>query len=212
MGSHLIYHPRRSSSVFNGTTVYYDRPGANQDPYVWNDPFLHSYCHMTELVKPVPGDIQLWVSGDVFPNFTILNCDLVFSVGTIHKWNSANAIARSEPFVDSDAAFRDHYRWATQHPFKPPRARFTLKADRTNSFQPQTASGGQIDILPTLHQLGFSTLDLRKQMKKGFASKPFPIDHDIASKLRAYLSAVAAIKLVGHQLQSIRSQISKLPR
>ena len=59
---------------FGGTAVYFDTPSGNQDPYLWNDAFLHSYCHITQF-HAEPGDINLWVSGDRFPEFSSLYCD-----------------------------------------------------------------------------------------------------------------------------------------
>jgi hypothetical protein len=211
MASHLIYHPRRSTGTFSGTRVYYDRPSGNQDPYLWNDPFLHTYCHMTELVSPEKGDIQFWVAGDTFPTFSALYCDLVFTVRSRCIWTNANEIAASDPIVDSPAAYHDHYRWHKQHFYKK-RQRFTLKADSEQSFQPQTTEGDLIDILPWFNSTGCSTSSLRKKLKKGVASRPLVLPTDIAHALRSHLRTVAAVALTGAQLQQLRSTIQKLPR
>lgn len=61
----LIYHPRRERRAFGPAVVYFDRTAGNQDPYVWNEAFLHSYCHITQFHAEA-GDINLWVSGDRF--------------------------------------------------------------------------------------------------------------------------------------------------
>lgn len=39
----LIYHPRRERRAFGSATVYFDSAAGNQDPYLWNDAFLHPY-------------------------------------------------------------------------------------------------------------------------------------------------------------------------
>jgi hypothetical protein len=111
----LIYHPRREFRRFGGTAVYFDSTSGNQDPYVWNDVFLHSYCHITQFRAEV-GDINVWVSGDRFPEFRSLYCDLVFVVARKCPWTDANDPSRHDPIVDSDEAWADHYRWYTQHP------------------------------------------------------------------------------------------------
>lgn len=79
MSGYIIYHPKRNREIFDGTTVHYDNNEGNQDPYVWNRQFLHTYCHMTQMT-PQEGQINFWVSGDTFPNFSQLFCDLVFVV------------------------------------------------------------------------------------------------------------------------------------
>jgi hypothetical protein len=75
----LIYDPRREFRRFGETAVHFDSAKGNQDPYLWNDAFLHSYCHITQL-HPEAGDINLWVSGDRFQELSNLYCDLVFVV------------------------------------------------------------------------------------------------------------------------------------
>ena len=69
MSGYIIYHPKRNREIFDGTTVHYDNNEGNQDPYVWNRQFLHTYCHMTQMT-PQEGQINFWVSGDTFPNFS----------------------------------------------------------------------------------------------------------------------------------------------
>ena len=92
----LIYHPRRACRRFDATVVHFDSTTGNQNPYPWNDPFLHSYCHITQFHAEV-GDINLWVSGDRFPDFSRLYCDLVFIVAGKYQWADANALARNDP-------------------------------------------------------------------------------------------------------------------
>src|SRR6267378_2209669 len=72
----LVYHPARVTNVIDGTRVHYDETSNNQDPYVWNSRFLHSFCHITQMA-PELGDIEFWVNGDEWPGFTSLRCDLV---------------------------------------------------------------------------------------------------------------------------------------
>lgn len=53
MNGYLIYHPTRRSSTFGDITVYHDGTTGNQDPYVWNTKFLHTYCHMTQMTPNI---------------------------------------------------------------------------------------------------------------------------------------------------------------
>jgi hypothetical protein len=105
MSGYLVYHPRRVVTKFDVTkfdhvTVYHDHPAGNQDPYVWNSQFLHTYCHITQM-KPSVGDINFWVSGDTFPNFSHLYCDLIFVVAEKVYWEFANTIDRDHNIVMS---------------------------------------------------------------------------------------------------------------
>src|SRR5215216_883751 len=128
----LIYHPRRQVSQFENLTVYHDSFVGNQDPYVWSRRFLHTACHITQMTPEV-GQINFWVSGDAFPAFTRLWCDLVFVVQDKIYWAARNHIAPDDPMVESPAAFSDHYvRMPKDHPYKK-RERFTLKANPERS-------------------------------------------------------------------------------
>jgi hypothetical protein len=100
---------------------------------VRNDAFLHSCCHITQF-QAEAGDINLWVSGGRFPEFSRLFCDLVFVVARKCPWAQANDLSRDDPVVDSGEAWADHYRWYPQHPLTR-RSGFTLKADPEHSSQ-----------------------------------------------------------------------------
>jgi hypothetical protein len=186
MAHHLIYHPERERREFAGSVVYFDKTSGNQDPYIWSDRFLHSFCHATELRSPRPGDLNFWVCGDEFPEFTALNCDLVFVVEAVVSWPSANFVASDHEMVDSAHAYQDHYRWAHQHPYKS-KIRRTLKANPSRSYQPQRQDGSLIDLVPCLRELGLSIDHLRSSLRKGFASKPMVLNDSIAHRLSAYI-------------------------
>lgn len=208
MSGYLIYHPPRAVSRFDTMAVYHDSIGGNQDPYMWNRHFLHTYCHITQM-SPAVGHINFWASGDTFPNFTHLYCDLVFVVAAKVYWQDANSIAANDPLVETDEAFIDHYRWANrQHRLKR-RRRFTLKADPVRSFQPQDANQRLIDIVPYLHTLGVPIAALRQGLRAGFNSKPLQLNAQ-AESLYTWLNQQAAIKLYGEALQSIRKNNTQL--
>lgn len=208
MSGYLIYHPRRAVTRFNTIVVYHDHIGGNQDPYIWNRQFLHTYCHITQM-RPNVGDINFWVSGDSFLNFSHLYCDLVFVVGEKVYWESANIIDRDNALVDTDEAYNDHYRWAMhQHPLKR-RRRYTLKADPERSFQPQNREMDLIDILPFLLDQGMAIDDIRQGLRSGFNSKPFRLE-SLALNLYSWLEQNAPIKLNGMQLHYLRESHPEL--
>jgi len=197
----LIYHPRREFRRFDCTAVYFDTPSGNQDPYLWNDAFLHSYCHITQF-HAEPGDINLWVSGDRFPEFSSLYCDLVFVVASKCRWKNANQLSPDDPLVDSREARADHYRWYPQHRLTR-RSRYTLKADPGQSFQPQDASGALIDILPCLAEYGITLDSLRAGMRAGTGSQPMTIPVPAGEAITQALSH-APITLHGAELRRVR--------
>jgi hypothetical protein len=207
MRSYLIYHPPRVQSTFDGIKVYHDPiKRGNQDPYLWNKQFLHTYCHITQLrlSQLTQGDINFWVSGNTFPDFTQLFCDLVFVLQDKCQWKERNHIERTDPIVDSDIAYQDHYQWAGyEHCFKR-RQRFTLKANPLSSFQPQDATQKLIDVVPFLVERGLSLDELNRKFRAGFNSQPFSLYSSIANSLYDWLEKIAEIKLTGDELEPIR--------
>lgn len=199
--SWLVYHPRRQVGRLDGCSVYHDSTAGNQDPYVWNDAFLHSYCHITQLQAEI-GGIHLWVSGDAFPGFSRLYCDLVFIVAQKRQWRDANAMAPDDPLMDSAEAFNDHYRWHSQHPFAR-RKRYTLKAEPERSFQPQTANAELIDIVPLLARHGLLLGQLQAGLCAGRGSRPVRLERSAATATADQLRQ-APLLLKGPALRQIR--------
>jgi hypothetical protein len=215
MPGYLIFHPKRHISRIDDLVIYHDSTRGNQDPYIWNRQFLHTYCHITQM-SPKVGHINFWVSGDSFPQFTQLYCDLVFVVQEIKYWQDRNLIDPNDPIVETDEAYNDHYQWAElNHPYKR-RRRFTLKADPFLSFQPQTEEKDLIDIMPFILQLGITVETLRYRIQANFGSRPIKLDDEIANKLYERLQDVSLIKLRGDVLGKIRREhaelVSPLPK
>ncbi len=208
MKGYLIYHPKRCKSTFGNLVVYHDKTRGNQDPYVWNKSFLHTYCHITQM-QPEEGDINFWVSGDRFPAFTKLYCDLVFAVEEKLFWKNRNSISEKDSLVDSEEAYNDHYRWAHQHFFNR-RRRFTLKADSTKSFQPQKETKELINILPFLEKMGLKSSALRRKLRSGRSSRPLLLSESITHELYEWLKENSPIKLKGKKLAQIRKKHRKL--
>jgi hypothetical protein len=158
-------------------------------------------------MSPHVEDINFWVSGDTYPLFSRLYCDLVFVVKDKIFWpkEQTNALSSAHTMIDSQEAYIDHYQWAAQghHGYKK-RSRFTLKADPLYSFQPQDELGGLIDIVGILQDAGLPLATLREKMRTHGGSRPFPIDAHTAQYLYDRLSKRAYLLLTGELLQSIR--------
>lgn len=209
MGGYIIYHPPRCKTGIKGGFVYHDSTRGNQDPYVWNDSFLHTFCHITQM-SPEEDHVNFWVSGDTFPDFKALFCDLVFVVAEKLYWRSANSIYRNNSIVDSAEAFNDHYIWARrQHQFKK-RRRFTLKADPERSYQPQDTKGRLIDIVPALEKIGLSRAYLRRGLRAGIGSRPLRLSEGHRAALYDWISKSAPIKRRGPSLLRIRRSRGEL--
>ncbi len=199
---YLIYHPKRGVFKTDKLKIHHDRFGdKNEDPYIWNDRFLHSYCHITQIASKV-NDINFWVSGDKFPGFTCLFCDCVFVTQEKIYWNNANSISTSDSIVDNLQSFNHHYKWHSDHPFKK-RRRYTLKAHPEKSFQPQNNDGSLIDIIPYLQHIGIDINQLNKGLTAGFQSKPMKLNTEEASQLYNFIIDKASIKLFGNQIKDL---------
>jgi hypothetical protein len=206
---YIIYHPPRFFSVIGQHIVYHDKFGNNEDPYLWNDKFLHSFCHITQ-ISPAIGSHIFWVSGDSYPNFESLFCDCVFVVNEKIVWNNPNKIEPDDSLVDTPQAFKHHYSWVnpphSQHVFKN-RKRYTLKSDIHKSFQPQDENKNLIDIVPLLLQSGISLNDLRNAIsrtnsgKRAINSRPFKLQEEVAFSLFENLSK-ADIKVTGSMIKN----------
>jgi hypothetical protein len=209
MTGYLIYHPKREISYFDNRVVHHDKTSSNQDPYIWNRSFLHTYCHITQM-KPEIGHINFWVSGDTFPDFTQLFCDLIFVVEQKIQWKDRNFIARNNSIVESDEAFNDHYQWAMYQHYLKRRQRFTLKANSLKSFQPQATNGLLIDVVPFLVKIGMPLNSMRKDLRAGRGSRPLPLNAKTVGNLYDWLQQKAIIKLMGEELLAIRKKNVRL--
>lgn len=210
MPDYLVYHPPRQTEQFGRLRVHFDAPRGNQDPYIWNQRFLHSYCHITQLSAPNPGDRIFWVSSTNFRTLPDLLCDLVFIVEERVYWENSAAVSRQGLVAGSDSeyAYADHYRWATQHVLTR-RRRYTLKANARTSFQPQNADGTLLDIRPMLLQLGVSQ-DQLLHMLATRGSKPLKLSPAIAQELYRTICKAASKKLHGATLARIRASHPQL--
>ena len=207
--SYIIYHPKRNSTKIESHIIYHDVFGRNEDPYIWNDKFLHSFCHMTQ-ITPQIGDIIFWCSGNSYPDFTELVCDCVFLVKEKVYWKSKNEIQLTDIIVDNEQAFEKHYKWVNppnnEHYFKRRKKRFTLKADMDKSFQPQNINRRLIDIIPFLNTLNIPTESLVNSIAKtrngkpSRNSRPYKLSAETARNLYDFLDK-SDIKIKGYMIK-----------
>jgi len=208
--SYIIYHPKRKVSKIDEANIYHDSFEYNQDPYIWNKQFLHSFCHITQ-IKAVINNVIFWVSGDTYPDFSKLYCDCVFVIENKVYWNDANSINETDKIVDNKQSYEHHYKWVNpphyQHIFKN-RKRYTLKAEKDRSFQPQDKDKCLIDIVPFLNSIGISTDNLRnlisktKNGKQSLNSRPYKLTDENAEKLYQYLFEKSTIKIKGEMIEN----------
>ena len=202
--SHIIYHPKRCVKEIGEFKIYHDNFKDNQDPYIWNKNFLHTYCHMPQMRNEV-GDINFWVSANDYPNITNLFCDCVFVIEKKHYWTNADEIDIQDPIVDNNKqTFEHHFDWANKgsHPLKR-KKRYTLIADSQKSFQPQDKEKNLIDILPFLNENGITTAKIIESMTSNYQSKPYRINNLLSQNLYDYLFETASIKIYGYQIENL---------
>lgn len=198
---YLIYHPERQIARIGNDNVYHDKFGGNEDPYIWNENFLHTFCHITQLSNEI-GQVNFWVSGDSYPNFTQLLCDCVFVINDKCYWENSNSIESTSSIVDNNQVFEFHYNWVNKgHHLFIRRKRYTLKADTDLSFQPQNSKRELIDIIPFLNENGLSTKELIQKITSKRGSRPFRLNDVLGIMLYDYLLKEASIKFYGRQLK-----------
>jgi hypothetical protein len=113
---YIIFHPdkarqaidARATSIENGQvhTTWEGKVcvdsinNGNEDPFVFSDPWLYSYCHATQLRRTPREDgnylqkdsVIFFVSGDC-ANKRHLTIDTVFVIGNIHAWTKKPNLA-----------------------------------------------------------------------------------------------------------------------
>ncbi|WP_345080152.1 hypothetical protein [Nemorincola caseinilytica] len=142
--------------------VYVDAIGnGNEDPYVFHDPWLYSYCHASQLRRNIrpdsflqKGSVMIFVSGQEANNDR-LTIDTFFVVGDIQKWNGQDSPELPAKFSDhhnnsGSALWQRHFKF----PFEGSHIRVshTYEAEQwvygkeLFSFLPLSANGGRTTI------------------------------------------------------------------
>ena len=103
---------------------------ARQDPYVWDVPWLWSFCHANQRMHLGPGSTIFWCS-QIDGRYC---CDLVFVIGKLQKLREAEAAYADRPHVLIEH-FLPGERWHSKYASKP--QAFCAQADISRSFVPQ---------------------------------------------------------------------------
>lgn len=169
---HIEYVCQYVVAKYGVRKVYCDDFSGNQDPYVWRNRFLHSYCKMNRIPcsKLQQGDYLLWISPvDKSQIEKRWLCDLVFEVDRVRPWDpkegkigregANNRIQDTQLWgkllSDEDSyEYHDHFKWVdcrapgvakAQHVFGGRKIRRTLVATE-KSYQPQCGDGSLVDV------------------------------------------------------------------
>jgi hypothetical protein len=111
------------------------------DPYVWADPYLWTFCHTNQRPRVDAGMTVLWMSKDEDAKYV---CDLVFVVGEVLPFHEALSRFRTR---DRGIAL-DHFLPGIEYHFDYVRQTYarTFVADMSRSFIPQPAVELEIEI------------------------------------------------------------------
>lgn len=172
----IIKHPLRGRKALKpkdtslGMGIICDNFNRNQDPYIWANNFLYSYCKINPVqiksnihTKLNKADYIFWVLPVYHNNKLIhLYCDLVFHIKEIVEW--------SHPFPDKieklkgtdyvdENSYNDHFRWWIDHPKtlkknqKGEFIRITYVAEEESSFQLIKKNGNSKEVFHDLIDL-----------------------------------------------------------
>ena len=116
---YIVFHPERKrlqlqvkavaltrgavNSAWHGD-VWVDKPNGNEDPFLFFDPWVYTYCHATQLRREPrhssyvqPGSYIIFCSGDAADDH-VLRIDTVFLVGAGAKWQWGKKIGLATEF------------------------------------------------------------------------------------------------------------------
>jgi hypothetical protein len=187
--------------------IHVDQVGeGNEDPFVFHNPWLYSYCHATQLKRKKstgpyvqPGSVIIFVSGQSADN-AVLSVDTVFVVGAARPWPD-------EPlqlpkvyrgcFEDSDSPLWErHFKFpflgihkTVTHTYE---AAMWEEGKSLFSFLPLNATGGKAS-------LPFAQLENQLAMKvkgKLFGKRPVPLTQGEMQTVLKQLETVTAIKVL----------------
>lgn len=180
--------------IIHHHTALYDSIRADiyhNDPYVWFEPYLWSFCHLGQRPKIQEGMTILWVSKDDTATYV---CDLVFVVGEEVPLSYAHREYGSrDTYLDNQ-----HFTSGLKaHPkMRDPRAR-TYVADMQRSYIPHPAVpiGDAIDAIRGREQ------PLRPPFAQSWRSRKPNLRIEAIDELEQYVRS--------HSQQLIRTALSK---
>lgn len=162
---YIIFHPEwkrqavkvRAKVVVDGKlkrwngTIWIDGPPGNEDPFVFREPWLYSYCHATQLRrKPNKktdhvqvGSVLIFCSGEAAESRTLV-VDTVLVVGHVEPWTNGLPPRYRAERQRKSGAWRQHLVYGTNGSHT---GKFTYEANgwargvKRFSFLPLSRSG-----------------------------------------------------------------------
>lgn len=214
---YIIFHPdnARQQTTVHATAmvqgqvlknwkgnIYVDRIGVgNEDPFVFNDPWLYSYCHASQLRRNFRQDNNylqsgskiFFVSGQQADN-GLLTIDTVFLIGNVQPWDNKPSlqlpIKYQKHFQDNKSIlWRRHFRF----PFHGTHdtVSHTYEADLWSKSKPD-----------------YSFLPLDESNER--VSFPFDkLPNDLLKKITKKVKGKYPVLLTEDEMNNIRIQIEK---
>jgi hypothetical protein len=222
--NYIIFHPenQRERVVVSATVmmnnqiipnwqgeIYVDkRYFGNEDPYVFNNPWIYSYCHATQLRRmPNPqkpyinkGSWLFFVSCQS-ANQRILKFDTIFLVDSIHPWihNPNLQLPKKYQYLIAnkrDPLYRRHFKFPFQGQHKT--VTFTYEAQlwiqnlANFSFLPYIENGDRVS---------FPTIQLGKKLENKIINKlkgkyPVELDYNEAKTILQKVSQLSSLKVL----------------
>jgi hypothetical protein len=179
MRGYLIHH---RSCLYDGVRADYYR----NDPYVWFDPYLWSFCHLKTNPRIEKGMTVLWLSK---AEGTIV-CDLVFVVGDILPFKEACAI---DEVQDRDLAWYHFHCGATAHPEVMRDRAKTYVADMERSYIPHPA----VALEDACNAIRQRENPLAKPLATVFRRPSVPLRVTAIDELESLVAAQAQKRLTG---------------
>ena len=92
MAHYIMLHQNRIELKIDDINVYCDNFKGNQDPYVWSERFLNTFCKTTQIKASQlkKGDTLFWFSRQGNPSEDRWFVDLVFIVDEISYWEKSD--------------------------------------------------------------------------------------------------------------------------
>lgn len=217
MAHYIMLHQNRIEVKIDDIIVYCDNFKGNQDPYVWSERFLNTFCKTTQIKASQlkKGDTLFWFSRQGNPSEDRWFVDLVFIVDEISYWEKSDKAGEAvdypfEHYNDvklstikyDDFSYEDHYQWAKKdHPktSSRPKRRFTIVASK-ESYQPQTENKKLIEINDNCI---LNMFDHFPHGGGGFRCKE--INDEEVKNIESYILKNKKIELKGTDLFKLRS-------
>ena len=220
MANYIMLHQNRIEVKIDDITVYCDNFKGNQDPYVWSERFLNTFCKTNQIKASQlkKGDTLFWFTRQGTPSDDKWFVDLVFIVDEISYWEKSDKAGEAVdyPFEHynnvklstikyDDFSYEDHYQWAgIDHPKKSsrPKRRFTIVASK-ESYQPQTEHKELIEIKDKF------ILMFEHSPRGGSGFRCKEINDKEVKYIESYILENKKIELKGSDLFKLRSNSKK---